>query len=132
MNKEQWILFTIGIIFLILFIFALDSTLNTYGIIVLWFASSFFITSIIALMLKGIEPRKRDGVVRHPKNNDYAMLVNQSYKWEQPHWVLANTGSLDALMLTLMMGSQYMQDGQDMKIIKTENVEQFLEENNEK
>ena len=67
MNKEQWILFTIGIIFLILFIFALDSTLNTYGIIVLWFASSFFITSIIALMLKGIEPKKR-----HPKNNDYA------------------------------------------------------------
>lgn len=77
----------------------------------------------IGLMLSRRQDPKQD--------DDYTLLVNDAEHWEHPHWIVVNNGSLDEGMMVMLMAGEYLKDKGDLKLVETEYVQQFLEENNE-
>ena len=64
------------------------------------------------------------------KNDDFTLVINEAEHWEKPNWIVANNGSLDLGMLTLLSGGELVEGKGDLKIIRTDHVKEFLEENN--
>ena len=87
-----------------------------------WVGASCIATTLwLGLMLS----RKKE------PEDEFTLLVNEAEHWEKPNWIIANSGPLDAGMMTMLMGGEYIKDRGDIKIVRTEYVKQFLEENNE-
>jgi len=64
------------------------------------------------------------------KDDDFTLMLNDSEHWEKPHWIVANSGSLERGMLVLLMGGEYVKDKGDLRLVRTKYVKDFLEEHN--
>jgi len=100
-----------------------QTRLQDFVLIMLVLASCITCVLWIGFMLSKKRPKTED--------DEFTLMVNDAEHWEKPNWIVVNSGSLYVGMMSMLASGQYIQEKGDLRIVRTEYVKKFLEENNE-